>query len=117
MLRRSARADGLVPLEHPSTYKYRCAVPESADAEYDVGIPPLSQALLDTPYSTGDLLTRPRLIARLDDATHGRLTIISGEPAAGKTSVVLDWLRSDRGRDRPVGWLTVALRVLLEYKL
>ena len=80
---------------------------EGVDVRYDAEVRPLSQAFLDIPYSTGELLTRPRLIERFDAATHGPLTIISGEPAAGKTSVVIDWLRSDRGRDRPVGWLTV----------
>jgi LuxR family maltose regulon positive regulatory protein len=82
-------------------------VVEGAEALYDEKVPPLSHALLETPHSTGELLTRPRLIERFDIATHGLLTIVSGEPAAGKTSVVLDWLNSDRGRDRPIAWLTV----------
>jgi LuxR family maltose regulon positive regulatory protein len=80
---------------------------EGADFPYDAKAPPLSNALLETPHSTGELLARPRLIERFAIATHGPLTIVSGEPAAGKTSVVLDWLNSDRGRDRPVAWLTV----------
>lgn len=69
--------------------------------------PPLSRALLGRPHSTGELLGRPRLVERFDAALRCPLTIVSGEPAAGKTSMVLDWLRSEAGHDRPIGWLTV----------
>ena len=67
----------------------------------------LAQALLDIPVSTGVLLERPRLVDRFDAAVRAPVTVVSGEPAAGKTSLVIEWLRSPRGRDRRFAWLTI----------
>ena len=63
--------------------------------------------MLAPPCSTGDTLTRPRLIERLDTASQGALTLVSGEPASGKTTLALDWLESRASSGRPAAWLTV----------
>jgi LuxR family maltose regulon positive regulatory protein len=59
------------------------------------------------PGSTGDIVSRPRLLRRLHDAVRAPLTIVSGEPASGKTTLAVDWLRSGGADDRSVAWLTL----------
>jgi LuxR family maltose regulon positive regulatory protein len=63
------------------------------------------------PGSTGDIVSRPRLLRRLHDAVRAPLTIVSGEPASGKTTLAVDWLRSGGGDDRSVAWLTLPHRL------
>ena len=68
---------------------------------------PLVSALLVPPRSTGEVVPRIRLTSYMERATQGSLTLLSGEPAAGKTTLTLDWLRSDLVEHRPRAWLTV----------
>lgn len=53
-------------------------------------------AKLSRPASAG-LVLRPRLLARLDAASHGRVAWVQGPAGAGKTSLVSSWLAA-RGR-------------------
>ncbi|MGI9621571.1 MAG: LuxR C-terminal-related transcriptional regulator [Acidimicrobiales bacterium] len=68
---------------------------------------PLVKALLAPPRSTGTVIPRERLIQHMERATQGTLTLVSGEPAAGKTTLTLDWLSSTSTAHRPQAWLTV----------
>jgi LuxR family maltose regulon positive regulatory protein len=67
---------------------------------------PLVAAMLTPPRSATTIVSRPRVLELLDTAARGPLTIVSGEAAAGKTSVVVDWLNS-AATSRPVAWLTL----------
>jgi len=76
-------------------------IPFDADSPAD-----LIGALLAPPLVSPMLVSRPRLLDRLDEAALGPITILTGEPAAGKTSLVTDWV-SSLEPDRPAAWLTV----------
>ena len=67
---------------------------------------PLIAALLAPPRSTAKLVSRPRLNELLETAAQGPVTIVSGEPGAGKTSLATDWIAS-MGPDRQTAWLTL----------
>jgi LuxR family transcriptional regulator, maltose regulon positive regulatory protein len=61
------------------------------------GIPPLPHALIK----------RSRLSARLGDRERRPITLVSGLPGAGKTTLVASWLRST---DRPAVWVSLDSR-------
>jgi LuxR family maltose regulon positive regulatory protein len=67
---------------------------------------PLVAALLAPPGTASTIVSRPRLVQLIDAAARGPITIVSGEAAAGKTSLVADWINST-ATDRPVAWMTV----------
>jgi LuxR family maltose regulon positive regulatory protein len=50
------------------------------------------------------LVLRPRLMARLNEGLHGKLTLISAPAGFGKTTLVSAWLA---GRERPAAWLSL----------
>jgi LuxR family maltose regulon positive regulatory protein len=58
------------------------------------GIPPLPHALVK----------RSRLASRLSDRERRPITLVSGLPGAGKTTLVASWLRS---LDRPAAWISL----------
>lgn len=55
------------------------------------------------PTARLDVVPRPRLLRRLDDARH-RVALISAPAGSGKTVLVLDWLRTGA---RPAAWFSI----------
>ncbi len=53
------------------------------------------------------LVRRTRLEARLGDAERRQITLVTGLPGAGKTTLVASWLRSC---DRPAAWVSLGSR-------
>ena len=53
------------------------------------------------------LLARPRLWARLDEASPGALVLVSAAPGYGKTTLVADWLAHAAPRKQHL-WLTMS---------
>jgi LuxR family maltose regulon positive regulatory protein len=49
-------------------------------------------------------VSRPRLIERLNEALHGKLTLISAPAGFGKTTLISEWLA---GCGRPAAWLSL----------
>src|SRR5512139_364741 len=47
---------------------------------------------------------RPRLIVRLNEGLHGKLTLISAPAGFGKTTLVSEWVA---GCQRPAAWLSL----------
>jgi LuxR family maltose regulon positive regulatory protein len=67
---------------------------------------PLLKAKLYVPQSRPALVSRPRLIHRLNEGIHSarKLTLISGPAGFGKTTLLGGWVRQ---ADRPVAWLSL----------
>jgi LuxR family maltose regulon positive regulatory protein len=50
---------------------------------------------------------RTQLVARLSKGATGNVTLVTGEPAAGKTSLLVQWIKSEQPTPRHVAWVTV----------
>src|SRR5215472_1044286 len=59
---------------------------------------------LRIPRIRPDLMTRPRLVERLEEASQHELVLVSAPPGFGKSTLLADWARST---DRPVAWLSL----------
>ncbi len=66
---------------------------------------PLLQTKLYLPPAGPNLVSRPRLIERLDEGVHStKLTLISAPAGYGKTTLLSEWFAAG---DRPVAWLSL----------
>src|SRR5690349_13139901 len=65
---------------------------------------PLLATKLFTPHSPPAAVRRARLLQRLDDGLHRKLTLISAPAGFGKTTLLAEWAA---GCDRRVAWLSV----------
>jgi LuxR family maltose regulon positive regulatory protein len=65
---------------------------------------PILTTKLYIPPARPELVSRPRLIERLNEGLRGKLTLISAPAGFGKTTLVSDWLRQI---DRPTAWLSL----------
>src|SRR5262245_26287815 len=63
----------------------------------------LTTKLVMPPVRLG-LVARPRLVARLDEASHCRLTLLSFSPGSGKTTLLTTWLASG---ERTAAWVAL----------
>jgi LuxR family maltose regulon positive regulatory protein len=68
----------------------------------------MSVSLLSTkfyvPPARPNGVSRPRLIERLNEGLHRKLTLISAPAGFGKSTLVSEWIT---GRERPVAWLSL----------
>ena len=65
---------------------------------------PILATKLYVPPPRPHAVLRPRLIARLDEGLHGRLTLISAPAGFGKTTLISEWVA---GCERPAAWLSL----------
>ncbi|MFC1879623.1 hypothetical protein ACFLZW_06875, partial [Chloroflexota bacterium] len=56
------------------------------------------------PPQRPELVSRPRLIERLDAGLRGKLTLVSAPAGFGKTTLVSEWVR---GCGRPIAWFSL----------
>lgn len=66
---------------------------------------PLLDTKMRVPRAAGGIVTRPRLLQRLDGVLESRLTIVSAPPGFGKTTLVCDWLSTRT--TAPVAWVSL----------
>jgi LuxR family maltose regulon positive regulatory protein len=59
---------------------------------------------LYVPLVRPKLVSRPRLVGRLNDGLHRKLTLVSAPAGFGKTTLVGEWVATG---SRPVGWLAL----------
>lgn len=68
----------------------------------------MSEILLQTklyiPPTRPNIVPRTRLLDKLNNGLHGKLTLVSAPAGFGKTTLVTDWLSH---LDRPVGWFSL----------
>ena len=65
---------------------------------------PLIATKLYVPPSRINVIHRSHLIERLNEALHGKLTLISAPAGFGKTTLISEWVA---GCERPVAWLSL----------
>ena len=68
---------------------------------------PLLQTKLYVPRSRPGLVSRARLIERLNQAVDGRLTILSAPAGFGKTTLLTQWLAGDATGAPPAAWVSL----------
>src|SRR5271167_845332 len=67
----------------------------------------LVRTKLDPPLEPADLIDRPRLLQRLDDAAKVRLTVLQTPAGYGKTSLQSQWFHTLRLAQRRAAWLSI----------
>jgi LuxR family maltose regulon positive regulatory protein len=65
---------------------------------------PILATKLFIPPPRPNVVPRPRLIERLHEGLHGKLTLIAAPAGFGKTTLVSAWLATD---ERPAAWLSL----------
>jgi LuxR family transcriptional regulator, maltose regulon positive regulatory protein len=65
---------------------------------------PILATKLYVPPPQPEIVPRPRLVERLDEGQHRRLTLISAPAGFGKTTLVSEWVAAC---DRPTAWLSL----------
>ena len=62
---------------------------------------------LQLPSSIHPLVSRPRLLQRLDQGLEGKLTLLCAPAGSGKTTLFADWLHSSHRQKMPVAWVSL----------
>ena len=62
---------------------------------------------LRPPQVRPELVARPRLTGRLEQAVGRRLTLVSAAAGFGKTTVLAEWLKGRAGGERSVAWVSL----------
>src|SRR5690348_8449883 len=65
---------------------------------------PILATKLNIPRIRPNVVLRPRLIERLNEGLHRKLTLISAPAGFGKTTLISEWLA---GGPRPIAWLSL----------
>ncbi len=68
---------------------------------------PLVETKFHLPSLRGNAIERPRLRARLADATQARLVLVSAPAGFGKTTLAVEWLGRAADRGAAVAWLAL----------
>jgi LuxR family transcriptional regulator, maltose regulon positive regulatory protein len=82
--------------------------PPMADSTRDKAISsPLLETKLFIPRPRPGLVSRPRLMERLNQASAGKLTLVSAPAGFGKTTLLAEWLASAEAGTQPAAWLAL----------
>src|SRR6266487_6907986 len=65
---------------------------------------PILATKLYIPRPRPNVVNRPRLLERLNEGLHRKLTLISAPAGFGKTTLVSEWVE---GIERPTAWLSL----------
>ena len=68
---------------------------------------PLLETKLYIPKWRPSLVSRPRLIERLDEGIERKLTLVSAPAGFGKTTVLAEWLAATPASERPGAWVSL----------
>jgi LuxR family maltose regulon positive regulatory protein len=67
----------------------------------------LYKTKLDPPRDSRELVSRPRLMQKLEDAVQVRLTLLQAPAGYGKTSLLIQWFRALRASRSRVAWVSI----------
>ncbi len=68
---------------------------------------PLLETKLYVPKWRPDLVSRPRLIERLDQGIERKLTLVSAPAGFGKTTLLAEWLAATPASERAAAWVSL----------
>jgi ATP/maltotriose-dependent transcriptional regulator MalT len=68
---------------------------------------PLLETKLFIPRPRPGLVSRPRLIERLNQASAGKLILVSAPAGFGKTTLLAEWLATAQAGKLPAAWLAL----------
>src|SRR5687768_3641020 len=68
---------------------------------------PLLATKLYAPRGRPGLVSRPHLIARLDEGAERKLTLVSAPAGFGKTTLLAEWLAASPAGRRPAAWVSL----------
>src|SRR5688572_20882180 len=68
---------------------------------------PLLATKLFAPRWRPGLVSRPHLIARLDQGAERTLTLVAAPAGFGKTTLLAEWLAARPAGDRPAAWVSL----------
>ena len=71
---------------------------------------PLLATKLYVPQWRPGLVSRPRLVERLDQGTERKLTLVSAPAGFGKTTLLAEWLGASPASERPAAWVSLDQR-------
>ena len=72
-----------------------------------VAASPLLETKLYRPKWRPGLVSRPRLIERLDQGAERKLTLVSAPAGFGKTTLLAEWLAASKAGGRPAAWVSL----------
>ncbi len=72
-----------------------------------VAASPLLETKLYIPKWRPGLVSRPRLIERLDQGAERKLTLVSAPAGFGKTTLLAEWLAASKAGGRPAAWVSL----------
>ena len=72
-----------------------------------VATSPLLETKLYIPKWSPGLVSRPRLIERLDQGTERKLTLVSAPAGFGKSTVLAEWVAGTPASERPEAWVSL----------
>ena len=72
-----------------------------------VATSPLLETKLYIPRWRPGLVSRPRLIERLDQGTERKLTLVSAPAGFGKSTALAEWLAGTPAGERPAAWVSL----------
>ena len=75
-----------------------------------VATSPLLETKLYIPRWRPGLVSRPRLIERLDQGIERKLTLVSAPAGFGKTTMLVEWLAATPASERPAAWVSLDQR-------
>ncbi len=70
-------------------------------------IVPLLKTKLFPPRIQSELVSRARVLAYLEEGLRRKLTVVSAPPGFGKTTLITNWLHSNRPDDVALAWLSL----------
>ncbi len=68
---------------------------------------PLLETKLYIPQWRPGLVSRPRLIERLDQGIEHKLILVSAPAGFGKTTVLAEWVAATPASERPAAWVSL----------
>ena len=75
--------------------------------EQTVAASPRLETKLYIPKRRPGLVSRPRLIERLDQGTERKLTLVSAPPGFGKSTLLSEWVAAAPAGEGPVAWVSL----------